>query len=346
MSYKLLQNLLFTYLLLMSHGSIGQLNDSLLAYKYFRLFQEYEYQDTSLARSYADSGLYFARRAQKNELLGRAHQFKGWNFQDRSKFREANQAFHKSLSYFQKAKDKQGIADAYGNLGNSYFDLEKYQESLNYHLLSLKGNEKIIAGKPNKDALRAAREGRTYGLHNIGEIYSEIGMYDMALEHEYQSLKNEIKAKNKIGMAISYHSLAVLYKTIERIDSSIYYFEKAIEIYQVERFPYDYASTLQEYALLENSGLSEEKRKEMIEESLQIRKKLGDVNGEMEVLLGFCTWQFDKLSVDTLSQILEYVYDAIIEHDLETLSEDYFKLYSKYNARIGKFESAFFALEN
>ena len=120
----------------------------------------------------------------------------GWYLQDRARFVEANSQFYKSLSYLRKAKDAQGIADAYGNLGNSYLDIDEYQKSLNSQLLSLTANENILKGNPVGDDLLHARRGLTYALSNIGAVYAEIGMYEKALEYEYRSLNYEIEAKS------------------------------------------------------------------------------------------------------------------------------------------------------
>jgi serine phosphatase RsbU (regulator of sigma subunit) len=310
------------------------------------LFDEYEYQDTLLARIYADSIMYFAKEYKSNWLLGRAHQYKGWYFQDRAKFQTANSHFYKSLSYLRKAKDAQGVADAYGNLGNSYLDVDEYQKSLNSQLLSLTANENILKGNPTGDALLNARRGVTYALSNIGAVYGEIGMYEKALEYEYRSLDYEIEAGSKKGQAISYNAIAKLHKEFGVSDSSEFYFLKAMEIYKKNPNHYGFSSTLMEYSTLEGSSLSEARKIEMIKQAHQIRIDMGDAHGEAEVLVEICTIYFDDLSTDSLSSMLKRCYEIIETEELESFREDYFKIYSKYNSRLGKFQSAFFALEN
>jgi serine phosphatase RsbU (regulator of sigma subunit) len=310
------------------------------------LFDEFEYQDTLLARRYADSVLYFAKENNGNWLMGRAHQYMGWYLQDRARFGEANSQFYKSLSYLRKAKDAQGIADAYGNLGNSYLDIDEYQKSLNSQLLSLTANENILKGNPVGDDLLHARRGLTYALSNIGAVYAEIGMYEKALEYEYRSLNYEIEAESGKGQAISYNAIATLHKEFGVTDSSEFYFLKAMEIYKEIPNNYGFSSTLMEYSTLEGANLSEERRIEMLKEAHQIRIDMGDAHGEAEVLVEICTIYFDDLSTDSLSVMLKRCYEIIDTEGLESFREDYFKIYSKYNSRLGKFQSAFFALEN
>jgi len=290
--------------------------------------------------------MYFAKRTGDNVMIGRAHQFVGWYYQDRAKFKLANDHFYKSLSYLRKANNKQGVADAYGNLGNSYLDIEDYQKSLNNQLKSLEVNEEIIKSKPPKGEMHDAKLGRTYALHNIGAIYSDIEMFDKALEYEYKSLLYEIESDNFIGQAISYNTLATIHKSMESIDSAEFYFIKAMDLYEENEHPYGLSSTLLAYATLNESKLSEEEKVSMIKEALEIRIDMGDADGEGRTLIDICETYFDVLSTDSLSKMLERTYDIIETDDLESLREDYFKIYSKYNSRLGKYDSAFFALEN
>ena len=146
--------------------------------------------------------------------------------------------------------------------------------------------------------------------------------------------------------AISYNAIATLHKEFGVTDSSEFYFLKAMEIYEEIPNNYGFSSTLMEYSTLEGTNLSEDRRIEMLKEAHQIRIDMGDAHGESEVLVEICTIYFDDLSTDSLSSILKRRYEIIDTEGLESFREDYFKIYSKYNSRLGKFQSAFFALEN
>ena len=100
------------------------------------------------------------------------------------KFKASNVQFGKSLKYFKESDNKQGIANAYGNIGNSYFDIGDYGKSLEYQLLSKDANKNILADSPDENEEYEATNGYTYALHNIGAIYKDIGMYEKALEYE------------------------------------------------------------------------------------------------------------------------------------------------------------------
>jgi serine phosphatase RsbU (regulator of sigma subunit)/tetratricopeptide (TPR) repeat protein len=345
----LLRNIVLIFSLFVFTSVIAQTKqDSALAGKYYDLFQQYEYVDAKLATKYIDSGIYFAKRTKSDELIGRGYLFRGWLSQDQSKFKEANKYFYKSLAYLKKAGDEQGVADAYGNLGNSYLDLHEYQKSLNYQLLALDANEKILEKNPEGDELEAASVGRTYALHNIGAIYAEIEMFEKALEYEWRSLRMEIDAENHEGVAVSYNTLGMMYKNLHHVDSAKYYFKKGIKLFESDKvhYPYAYANALQAYASLKNSGLSDETKIDMLDRSLNIRKEIGDIDGEVRTLLDIVEFEFDDLSTDSLSKLLEKSYDLLTEYELNDLSEQYFEQYAKYNSRIGQYDSAYFALQN
>lgn len=327
--------------------SFGQKSDSLNARKYFSLFEEYEYENVQLAKKYSDSCLYFALRSGEAELIGRAYQYMGWYYQDRAVYTKANVNFFKSLAFLRKAKNNQGIADAYGNIGNAYFDMGEYQKSLDFQLLSLKENENILKRKPRGRKLHNAQLGEVIALHNIGAIYNAIGMHEKALEYERRSLPFEIKTGNTRGEAISYTMLATLFKDIGKIDSAEYYFKKALNLTSATKDRDNYAVALQGYASIKNSSLTLKEKGTMLKESLRIRRELKDVNGEGQVLLDICESQFNHLSKDSLSKLFQSI-NTILEStaELEFLKERYYKLYSKYASRIGDYNNAYFSLEN
>lgn len=329
-------------------STLAQNADSTYAKYYFEQFQIAEYVDQDLAEKYIDSGLYYALLTKDDKLIGRGYMYKGWLEQDKSAYRAANKFFYKSLTHLKRANDLQGIADAYGNLGNSYLDIQEYQKSLNYQLLALDANDAILKKELTEDQLYNAMIGKTYALHNIGAIYGEIEMYDKALDYNYKSLAFELKSKNWEGVAISYKAMATTFKELKKIDSAIYYFEKSIDLFESDKVEnlFDYAAVLESYATLKGSGLSKDKKNEMLLHALDIRREFEDADGEARTLISIAEEDFDLLSTDSLSAILQRAYELIEAYELDGASERYFKVYSKYNSRIGRFDSAYFALEN
>ena len=175
------------YFIIHNSFGFGQSSNEKIAHRYFNLFQDYEYTEPDLAKKYADSGLIAAKNTQNEELIGRAYQFLGWIMQDQSRFKEANSYLKESLIHFKKSGNKQGIADAYGNYGNSFLDLEEYQLSLDYQQKSLKVNIELL--KPQ----------HFNGVVNFSDPQKQaLHMYYRQFGKKCQSWKNDARGKNRI----------------------------------------------------------------------------------------------------------------------------------------------------
>lgn len=316
------------------------------AYRYFQLFVNYEYEDTLKARKYADSSLYWARKSENNSLIGDAHRLAGWYEHDRSRYDFAISHYYNSLNYMRKAGNQQGIADAFGNLGNAYYDKGDLQRSLDMQLESLKINESIIRKAKDQKEREKAQQGRAIALHNTADIYGEIQMYKQAFSYAFQGLEHDLSVKDSIGVAISYNTIATLYKEENKVDSAEYYFKKALEIYDLKPQPYEHATAMLQYATLSGGSLPYQKRSEMARKTLEIRRSMGDTDNEALALIEISRFFFADLSTDSLSTMLERAYHLIQSQGLEDLEQDYFKVYSRYNSRLGDYREAFFALEN
>lgn len=320
---------------------LSQNTDEYHAKRCFTWFQELEYEDTVKARFYADSGIYFAERSGDDELIGRAHQFRGWLYQDLSDFRRARKHYYQSLEAFKRTSNKQGIADAYGNLGNAYFDMKFYQKSLEYQLKSLRENEEILEVEKDPEKRKSAREGRSYAWHNIASIYSDIDLHEKALEYEYESVKYEIEEKNEIGEAISCYALATAHKKLGNTDSAIYYYKRTIELYEGNDYEYGLAAAYFSYSSMEGSDLSEMEKREMSRKSLDLYKQTGDKDGLTNNLLNIGLRQFQSLTADSIKHLLDSSLVLIQEYDFDHFWRNFYKLRAKYNARVGEYEQAY-----
>ena len=347
MSHKLIYIKLLFAVLVTVNFSFCQTFEDKKAGEYYDLFQNYEYADYRLAKKYLDSGVRLALKSKDLDLIGRGYQFKGWYFQDRAQYKESNNYFFKSLSYMRKSQNIQGIADGYGNIGNSYFDMEEYQRSLDFQLLSLQQNRKILKSNPKGSKKHLAFQGEAIALHNIGTIYGAIGMHDKALEYELKSLPYEIESDKELGESISYTMLASLYDKLNKPDSAEYFYKKALKLCSPTKYRDNYASTIQGYASLSKSSLSKKQKAQFLHKSLQIRREIHDLNGEGQVLLDICEFQFEDLKLDSLSALLKSINGLLTSTDeLNFLKERYYKLYSKYASKKGDFNGAYFSLEN
>lgn len=337
--------ILLIVLLFAKNASAQLTSDSLKAHHYFKLFQDYEYEDTMMARLYSDSALIYAERSKSPYVIARANQFRGWYFQNMSKFTLAKACFIKSLADFKKSGDRQGIADAYGNLGNICLDMKDFAQSLDYQLKSVKQNDVILASRITKGERAWAREGKTYALSNIASIYRELDLYDKALEYERQSLLGEIEAGNRVGEAISYISIATIFKVMNKVDSAEYYFKKGIKIYRAEGQTSELSKAYYSYASMEGTTLTKEVRGKMLKEALEIDERSGDRDGMAYGLLGIADYQFNILSKDSLEALLSKAKMLITIYHLDHHLVRFNKISSKCSARFGNYKDAYLFLQ-
>lgn len=214
-------------------------------------------------------------------------------------------------------------------------------------LLSLEYNEAILANEDVSDEERAfAMEGRSIALHNTGDLYLEIGLFPQAVDYLYESLAYDIKYGSQKDRAISFETIGTLYKNWGKLDSSEYYLSKALAIEELKAQQDDYARTLLTYATLEGAHLNQSERSEMANQALFILRKIGKINEEAKALIQMSDFFFDQLTTDSLSMMLQSSYAIIKDGGLDDLTPSYFRLYSRYNSRLGDYEQAYFALDN
>ncbi len=315
-------------------------------YDYFKKYQEVEFSDPSAAEIYADSCLFWARKTKNDQFIGMAFQVKGWYEETKSNFKPALDYYYKSLSYMKKANQDQGIGDAYGNLGNAYYALNDLTKCLEMQLLSLEYYEKILAKKPTGRAKDEAMSGRSIALHNTGDLYLEIELFDQADDYLYESLDFDLKYGSPKDRAISYTTLGAMYKAWEKPDSAEYYFLKAINTVEFEEQLDEYSRAILEYATLDGVSMSLDKRSVLAREALENVRYMERADEEVKALIKISDYFFDQLSTDSLSTMLREAYSLIQREDLLDLTPDYFRMYSRYNSRLGDFEQAYFALDN
>lgn len=313
---------------------------------YFQEYQNVEFSDPPLAKVYADSCLFWAKKSKREDYVGTAYQVKGWYEETKSKFKPALDYYYKSLSYMKKAKNDQGIGDAYGNLGNAYYALNDLTKCLEMQLLSLEYYQKILDKNPTGKAKDEALQGRSIGLHNTGDLYLEIGLFEQADDYLYESLEFDLKYGSPKDRAISYTTIGTMYKDWNKPDSAEYYFLKAINIEEFHEQLDEYSRALIEYATLRGVSIPQNKRSEMASEALENTRYMQKSDDEVKALIKISDYFFDQLSMDSLSTMLRDAYTLIQREDLQDLNPEYFRMYSRYNSRLGDFEQAYFALDN
>ncbi|MCD4772365.1 MAG: tetratricopeptide repeat protein [Bacteroidales bacterium] len=154
---------------------------------------------------------------------------------------------------------KSGIAKANCNLGNIFFEQNKYQPAINYFLISVKifkelGSKNDIAKaynklgyihliqNDNKQALDAffksliysteiGDEYQTaYSFNYIGNTYYNQKRYDLAMDYYKQSLELRKKINDLKGIAGTYNNIGEIFRLKKNYYQALEYYQKSVEI--------------------------------------------------------------------------------------------------------------------
>ena len=135
---------------------------------------------------------------------------------------EVMKYWEESLTIFEAMKDQLGISNLLNNLGAVYFNLGKDPKALEYYLKSLKVSEEI------GDKLRIAT-----ALTNIGAVYFNNPItHDQAIDYHFRALQVSEESGDPSAIATSSVNLGEIYIEQEVSDSALYYFQKALAIYE------------------------------------------------------------------------------------------------------------------
>lgn len=216
-----------------------------------------EYQK-SLDKNQLAASYYF--KENKSKSLAACYGNIGIAYKRLGKFIEAIDYQNKSFKEEKKINNKEGMASCLNAIGNIYFSHGDYPLALKHYFESLKIQEEANY-----------KLGVANALSNIGLVFKKQGEYKKALDYSFKSLMVEKEMKNKQGVAISvanigdiyfkmndfvhakeefanaleifteikdeigvadvYASYGLLFESNERLDSALYYHQKALAIY-------------------------------------------------------------------------------------------------------------------
>ncbi|WP_160129384.1 tetratricopeptide repeat-containing sensor histidine kinase [Kordia antarctica] len=212
-----------------------------------------------------DAETYFLQAlsiAKKNNLqheIARGYNELGIFYEKENKIVAAIDAFLSSSESFEAQDNLKAAAKATANLGDLYKEIEAYPEALEYYLKSLAFSEKIADSlglariylklatldkhRENyvemlENALKAkqlfVKLERPKDVFNsnleIGRAYDYLDQDEKSKEVYLETLKLIPEYKIKDASSL-YHNLATLYKENGRIDSALYYYQKAQKVF-------------------------------------------------------------------------------------------------------------------
>ncbi|CAM0117471.1 hypothetical protein RSOCI_03880 [Rhabdochlamydiaceae symbiont of Dictyostelium giganteum] len=135
---------------------------------------------------------------------------------------ESNKAieyYEKSLEIDQRHRDREGLGNVYGNLGNAYHRLGNYDKAIDYHKMHLAITLEL------KDQLG---EGRA--SCNLGNAYHRLREYSEAIKYHQNDLRIALECENKAAEGRAYCNLGNIYHILKKPYKAIEHYEGKLKI--------------------------------------------------------------------------------------------------------------------
>lgn len=129
-----------------------------------------------------------------------------------------------SASYFyQKIKDQEGLAIVYSNTGAIYININQHNKGAEYLYKSLAIHEQ------NKDT-----NGIVTSLNNLLAIHVTLFEYNKAqnIAHKIFNWVDTNSYNGSVVLAMTTHSMGNIFFNQQKLDSSLYYYQKTIPLFQ------------------------------------------------------------------------------------------------------------------
>lgn len=203
-------------------------NDELFGWTYYYFGKA----AVSFRKKELDSSLFYANKGidiynkikNKREVdhydLLLLHYYKGEVFRSQKDLEQAIEAYQIALD-LSKEYPYQLSAAITASIGNCHVLLENYEFSLKYYLEVEK----------DENYMRIPRGAGTTFNH-ISGIYEKLEQYELAKEYAFKSIEVAKNSNYKGSLASSYEDLSEVYLHQQKLDSSEYYAEKALDAFK------------------------------------------------------------------------------------------------------------------
>jgi serine phosphatase RsbU (regulator of sigma subunit)/Tfp pilus assembly protein PilF len=193
----------------------------------------------------------------------------------RSTPKEALRYGSQAITLATKIRYERGLANAYNNMGVTYYSQGDYTKALDNYINSLRIREKL----GDKSAMSKC-------YNNIGLIYYQQGEYGLASDYYTRSLRIKKELKDDLGVASSLGNLGNVLMGMYNdspgkslLDSALHYHSEALKIQEEKD---DKVGMAASYNNLGNIYLEQENYEQALHSQLRalvIQKEIGDQSG-------------------------------------------------------------------
>ncbi len=183
-----------------------------------KIASEVFFTEPNLIYKYANEALELAKSIKYKQGIAEAYNNLGIYFRENGMYDVASEYHFKSLEIMESIKNKNGIARCYNLIGIIYYYMHDFDQSLKYYIKALNIN---IEQNDTKWI------GGNY--NNIGMIYEIKGNYKKALEYYKKSLEINQQLGNKNWIANNYGNIGSLYEKMGD-PKALEYLQKRLEL--------------------------------------------------------------------------------------------------------------------
>lgn len=292
---------------------------------------------SQLFRSQPDEAIRYSEDAialseKVNFPKGQAYALKniGLAYYIKGNYPEVLNYWQQSLSVFQSIGDQLGISNLLNNLGAVYFNQGDDPKALEYYLQSLRASEEL------GNQLRIAT-----ALTNIGAVYFNNPVnHDKARQYYLRALNISEEIGDPAAIGTSIVNLGETYIATGKLDSALYFFQRALEAYEDSgsNAAYILNNIAEVESIRENHQEALAYHQKALEAASKVEAKLDitqSLNGIGHSYLTLGKLEQQPAYYDQAFSYLERAYEAAKEggwqHEIQQAADGLYKLYKIQN---------------
>jgi signal transduction histidine kinase len=195
----------------------------------------YSYKDLKLSLAYANYALEKAKNQKNYKDIFDAQRAIGFIYEDNIMVNQAISIYEEAIKTADVLGDS-ALCTIYTDLAIVNRKVGNYRAAHNYY------DKTIIAAQHNNDIYMVES-----GLHGLGHLHKEVGVYDKAIDYYLQSLNYAEKSNNILDKIVSHNDIADAYLRAKETEKALEHVEIAYKL----ALNYNSANPNEEQAILE-----------------------------------------------------------------------------------------------
>lgn len=270
--------------------------------------------DMTLADELAAKLVAFANEHEDMLLKADGYYEQARNAMERNRYEEAQASLNLAINYYQDSNQRQGLADAYRQLGLTYRYQAEYRNALEYIYLAMQINQEL----GDQSAIAS-----TY--NSIGVVLEKMGQYEESTAAHQSALEIHHALGDQQGIAGSLFNLGDIRRVLGDFELSIEYFKNALQldIAAGDKKNIAYSKHKMGYVLLQMGQL--EQARPFINEALALFQQIETPRDTDWVYTSIAELEMESGNLRHAKEIIDGVINRAIENSYHSLLVDAYK---------------------